>query len=367
VFTRRAKQAGGILGLYTVLGFCYGWEIHFFNLVNHQNIPLLTGLLRPLPDYWIYAALTPGVIWLNSRFRFRRASLASTVAIHAGAAFTFLIAWSAAKVTFYPVEDLMTGDAAPRSWYLFRILVIDNAHDSLCYFMMIVALNELRHYYRKFKEREVRAAKLEAQLAEAHLKVLKMQLDPHFLFNTLHAVSSLMHEDVAAAEKTVGQLRELLHLSLESGSEQEVTLRREMEFLAGYLNIQKTRFRDRLNVQIQVDPRTLDAMVPNMVLQPLVENAVKHGIASRTTPGLIEIRAECRDQFLFLEVTDDGPDAKGAGPDWPSRGVGISNTLARLQQLYGEAQQFSLQRPEGGGTSVRLEIPFRRQNGEGGK
>ena len=236
-----------------------------------------------------------------------------------------------------------------------------------CFFTVIVAVNELLHYYRKFREREVRAAKLAAQLAEAQMKVLKMQLDPHFLFNTLHAVSSLLQEDVAAAEKTVSQLTQLLRLSLESGNEQEVTLRREMDFLSGYLNIQKTRFRDRLNVHIEVDPGILDAMVPNMILQPLVENAVKHGIASRTTPGLLEIRAEHRDQHLFLEVTDDGPNARAGSPDWPSRGRGISNTLARLQQLYGSAQHFSLQRPEAGGTSVRLEIPFRRQNGEGRK
>ena len=134
MFTRRAKQAGGILGIYTALGLGYGWEIYFFHLASHKHIALLTALLRPLPDHWIYAALTPAVIWVNSRFRFTRASLASTVAIHAGAAITFLLAWSAAKVAFYPVEDLVTGTALPRSWYLFRLLVVDNVHDALVFF-----------------------------------------------------------------------------------------------------------------------------------------------------------------------------------------------------------------------------------------
>ena len=361
MFMRRARQAGVILGSWTLLGLFYGWEIYFFNVHNHHDVSLWSALLRPLPDYWIYAALTPAVLWFNSRFRFTRAKLASTTALHAGAVAAFLIAWSAAKMALYPVEDLVTGVAAPRSWYLFRILVVDNVHDALWLFVTLVAINELLHYYRMYREREVRAARLSSQLAEAQLKVLKMQLDPHFLFNTLHAVSSLIHEDVSAAEKTMSRLTGLLRLSMESGEEQEVTLEREMAFMEGYLDIQKTRFRDRLHVKVEIEPRTTEALVPNMILQPLVENAVKHGIASRSTPGNIEIRAASRDGILWIEVSDDGPEASGGGKIWTSRGVGISNTRARLQQLYGGAHHFSLLKSEVGGTRVRLEIPFRRQ------
>ena len=172
------------------------------------------------------------------------------------------------------------------------MLLIHNAHDALWFYGTTVAVSELLRYQRKYRERETRAAKLESQLAHAQLTALKMQLDPHFLFNTLHAISSLMHEDPTAAEKTVNRLSDLLRLSLENGDGQEVTLRREMEFLEGYLDIQKTRLRDRLNVRLHLDPGTLEALVPNMILQPLVENAVKYGIASRNTPGNLEIRAE---------------------------------------------------------------------------
>jgi sensor histidine kinase YesM len=162
----------------------------------------------------------------------------------------------------------------------------------------------------------------------------------------------------------VNRLSDLLRLSLENGDGQEVTLRREMEFMEGYLDIQKTRLRDRLNVRLHLEPGTLEALVPNMILQPLVENAVKYGIASRKTTGNLEIRAEYQDEVLRLEITDDGPGFSPNGMDKPTRGVGIRNTRARLQQLYGKAHNFSMSRPPGGGTQVRLEIPFRRQGGE---
>ncbi len=284
--------------------------------------------------------------------------------IHVVAAVTFLVLWSALTVALYPVEDLLTGYVSARTWSLFRLLLIDNAHDAYWLYGTIVAVSELLHYQRKYRERATRAAKLETQLAHAQLTALKMQLDPHFLFNTLHSISSLMHEDADAADKTVNRLSDLLRLSLENGNEQEVTLRREMEFLEGYLDIQKTRLRDRLHVRLHVDPRTLEALVPNMILQPLVENAVKYGIASRTTPGNLDIRAEDYGEVLRLEISDDGPGLSPNRAGQPTKGVGLANTRARLRQLYGETHHFSLNTPPGGGTQVRLDIPFRRQGDE---
>jgi signal transduction histidine kinase len=364
VLRQRVKQFGVILGLWTATGFFYGCEIYFYNAHIRRAIHLHDDLFRPLPDMWIFAALTPAVLWFSSRFRFRRKNWPFLVGIHLVGVVTFLVVWSALKVGLYPVEDLFTGIALPRNWHLFRLLVIDNAHDALWFYGTIVAVSELLHYQRKYRERQTRAAKLESQLAHAQLTALKMQLDPHFLFNTLHAISSLMHEDAVAAEKTVKRLSDLLRLSLENGNEQEVTLRREMEFLEGYLDIQKTRLRDRLQVRLHLDPRTLEALVPNMILQPLVENAVKYGIAARNTPGILDIRAEDRGEVLRLEITDDGPGFSQLRFDKPTKGIGIANTRARLQHLYGEIHHFSLNTPPGGGTQVRLEIPFRRQGDE---
>jgi LytS/YehU family sensor histidine kinase len=316
-----------------------------------------------LRDEWIFGAITPAVLWFYSRYPFRRERWPLQAGIHLVAAAAYLVVWSALKVVLYPVDDLLTGIALPRNWDLFRILVIHNAHDALWFYSTTIAVSELIRYQRKYRERETRAAKLESQLAHAQLTALKMQLDPHFLFNTLHAISSLMHEDATAACKTVDRLSDLLRLSFESGNEQEVTLRREMEFLEGYLEIQKTRLRDRLNVHFNLAPGTLEALVPNMILQPLVENAVKYGIASRPTPGNIEIRAEDRGSMLCLAITDDGPGFSQERIDRPGKGLGIANTRARLQQLYGEAHRFSLNAPLGGGMEVRLEIPFRLQEG----
>jgi len=156
-------------------------------------------------------------------------------------------------------------------------------------------------------------------------------------------------------------------MSLENGNEQEVTLRREMEFLEGYLDIQKTRLGERLNVQLLVDSGTLDALVPNMILQPLVENAVKYGIASRPTPGHLAIRAKSLGGTLRLEVADDGPGVGPARAGTGAKGIGIANTRARLQQLYGKSHLFDFSQPPGGGTQVRIEIPFRLQGNEAGK
>ena len=367
MFRQRLRQFGVILGLWTATGFFYGCEIYFLNAHVRHPIDLLDALFRPLPDMWIYAVLTPVVLWFYSHFRFQREKWPRLMGIHIAAVVAYLVIWSALKVALYPVDDLLRGIFLPRNGHLFRLLLIHNAHDALWFYGTTVAVSEVLRYQGKYRERETRAAKLQSQLAHAQLTALKMQLDPHFLFNTLHAVSSLMHEDASAACKTVEQLSDLLRLSFESGNEQEVTLRREMEFLQGYLEIQKTRLRDRLNVHLHLDPAALEALVPNMILQPLVENAVKYGIASRQTPGNIEIRAEDLGSVLCLAITDDGPGMSQERIDQPGKGLGIANTRARLQQLYGTTHRFSLKAPAGGGMEVRLELPFRLQGGKSGK
>ncbi len=237
------------------------------------------------------------------------------------------------------------------------MLLIHNAHDALWFYGTTAAVSELLRYQRKYRERETPSRKTRIPTRACPIDGIEDATGSPLLFNTLHAISSLMHEDPTAAEKTVNRLSDLLRLSLENGDGQEVTLRREMEFLEGYLDIQKTRLRDRLNVHLHLDPGTLEALVPNMILQPLVENAVKYGIASRNTPGNLEIRAEYHDEVLRLEITDDGPGVSQNRIDKPTRGVGIRNTRARLQQLYGETDHFSMNRPPGGGTRVRLKYP----------
>jgi sensor histidine kinase YesM len=229
----------------------------------------------------------------------------------------------------------------------------------------IVGLGHAVNYYRQFRDRERRAAQLEAQLAQAHLQVLKMQLHPHFLFNTLNAISALMHKDVELADTMVARLGELLRSSLETIGTQEVPLRQELEFIRPYLEIEQARLGERMTVKMDIDPEAMDLQVPNMILQPLVENAIRHGIAPFIKPGQIEITARRNGGMLHLQVRDNGP---GLSPDQQHAfkpGVGIANTRARLQQLYGADHRFEMVNGSSGGLTVTILIPAREdQNGE---
>ena len=212
-------------------------------------------------------------------------------------------------------------------------------------------------YYQRYQAREIAATRLQAQLTRAQLEALRAQLQPHFLFNTLHAISALMYRDVESADRMMSRLSDFLRLTLDSSGEQEVTLQREMEYLDKYLEIEQVRFGARLVVERSIDPRALDLLVPNLVMQPLVENAVRYGIAPRASGGNIEIAAALSGVTLSLEVRDDGH-----GAEKFTEGVGISNTRARLEQLYGSRAKLELGnlRPGAGehpGFRARIELP----------
>lgn len=189
-----------------------------------------------------------------------------------------------------------------------------------------------------------------------------MQLQPHFLFNTLHSVSALIHKDPVSADRMIARLGDFLRLTLENAGTQEVSLQEELEFLKCYLEIERVRFRERLTVQMNIEPQTLNARLPNLILQPIVENAIKHGIAPRTKPGRIEIEARRFNGILHVQITDNGPGlpANGGSGRIVKGGVGLANTEARLQQLYGSDHRLDLANTSKGGLTVILEIPFKR-------
>ncbi len=211
-------------------------------------------------------------------------------------------------------------------------------------------------FYKRAKERERRSAELEAHLTQARLEALRMQLNPHFLFNTLNSISSLVYDEPRAADEMIGALSELLRLSLNSSDRQEVTLREELHFLDRYLHIEQARFGDRLRIEKDLDPAVLDALVPILVLQPLVENAVKHGLESRLAPGVIAIAASRVGTSLRLQVADNG---RGVPPGTTLReGVGLANTRSRLRELYGKNASFQFRIREGGGFLVEIVLPW---------
>jgi len=189
--------------------------------------------------------------------------------------------------------------------------------------------------------------------------VLRLQLHPHFLFNTLHTISALMHKDLRAADRMLALLGDLLRDSFEKVGAQEVSLKQELGFLERYLEIERTRFRDRLTIRLDIDPETLDAEIPNLVLQPLVENAIRHGIGKRQDAGHIDIVARRKSERLDVRIRDDGPGLAQAPEVALRGGVGLANTADRLQQLYPNAHAFDLHNRPEGGLEVALEIPFK--------
>jgi LytS/YehU family sensor histidine kinase len=222
----------------------------------------------------------------------------------------------------------------------------------------VIAIAHALVYHRESQERAVTAAQLETRLAEAQLQALQRQLHPHFLFNTLHTISALMHRNIDAADAMLARLSDLLRLTLDQVGTQVVTLKEELDFVEKYLEIERTRFGDRLQVRIDVEPGTLDASVPNFILQPLVENALRHGIGPKLGGGTVEVTTRRIDDRLELVVRDDG---RGVPPERLNAfntGVGLGNTRSRLEHMYGTSHRFEFEAPPAGGLEVTIEVPF---------
>jgi LytS/YehU family sensor histidine kinase len=209
---------------------------------------------------------------------------------------------------------------------------------------------------RRFSEAARESEELQGRLDQARLQALRLQLQPHFLFNTLNTITALVHRDPPSAERMVTGLSELLRVSLGNAGEQEVRLDRELEVLRHYLDIQLVRFSDRLSVRFDIDPAARDAMVPSLLLQPLAENAIKHGISPRVAAGHLHISVRRHNEKLSLEVGDDGVGTRGSQP--LTEGVGLGNARARLASLYGEQHRLEAGPRPGGGFTVKIEIPF---------
>lgn len=208
---------------------------------------------------------------------------------------------------------------------------------------------------KKAHAEQERATQLSAQLAKTQLQALKMQLHPHFLFNTLNTISELMHHDIRAADEMMVRLGDFLRMTLDPNVSQEVTLEKELEFLKHYLEIEQVRFKDRLKVEMHIQPDTRHARVPYLLLQPVVENAIRHGISTRAAGGILEISSAKENGFLHIKIQDNG---RGLSQDEIKEGLGLSNTKSRLEKLYGDRFQFELSNRAGSGTIVSLTIPF---------
>jgi sensor histidine kinase YesM len=228
----------------------------------------------------------------------------------------------------------------------------------------VLLITQAIAYYGKYRERELRSSQLEAQLVTAQLEMLKIQLEPHFLFNTLNSIAALARNDGASAEHMTLQLADLLRFSLDAVGVHEVALDRELLVLKKYISIQQTRFKDRLRVELNIDPQTRNGLVPNLILQPLVENAIRHGIGPRRAPGCVRISSWRDGDELWMEIQDDGLGLTRGRGQMPREGVGLRNTRERLRQLYGDEHLLRLEDAPSGGCRVIIRIPFRTTHEE---
>jgi len=298
-------------------------------------------------EQWTCALFVPLFFWMADSVPITRATWKRRAPIFIGVVGASILAKYAVMV---PLVRLWTGHWGTSYW----LSVLDNAVPVAFDFAAIIGVAHALRYHRDVGERERVAAELRNQLAEARLDALRGQLHPHFIFNSLNAAATLMHADVGAADRMITQLGELLRMSIDR-SQPEITLSDEMQLAERYLGIMRLRFSDRLTVRCAIETTARGALVPTFFIQPLIENALEHGIARRPGPGCVDIRARRDGSFLEVVVTDDGPGVAGAPPP----GVGLTNTQARLQHLYGGNSAFRLEGVPGGGARAVVRIPFR--------
>jgi two-component sensor histidine kinase len=303
-----------------------------------------------LADWYLWALFAPLVFWLGARISFTGRGWLRVVIPHLvlGVAIAFV------KVSVrYWIGRAIPMLAQPWPG------ILDTLPQNALVYWSILGAGYALDYYRRFRDRELRAAHLESRLARAQLDVLRMQLHPHFLFNTLHTVSVLVREgDNETADRVIARLSELLRLSIDLEATNEVPLSRELEILSAYLDIQQTRFQERLRVSIDVDATARDGLVPTLILQPLVENSIRHGIGHRETGGSVGIVGRRVGDRLDMTIRDDGPGMATSASN-ASGGVGLANTHARLERLYGRDHRFEYRNEATGGFSVLVSVPWR--------
>ena len=348
------------VGLWTGVGLFFTTGSYIWALRAQSGAALWSAALRrTLPTICLWAVLTPFILWTDRRIgaRFRR--LGSRILAHIPACLFWTLLQQVA-VLF--ISAWMDGH--PRlTWQMLGGILGGSFHWNVPFYWVIAGVSIARDYYSESRRREQNEAQLEQLLAEARLQALRAQLNPHFLFNALNAISSFVERDPRRARAMIEHLATFLRFTLDGGDDRSTTLQHELDALEHYLSIQRARFEDRLRVDLDVETEALRARVPTLILQPLVENAISHGIAPRAAAGSVRISAHRTNGSLELAVRDDGP---GLPPGWSERsasGVGIANTRERLEHLYPGRHEFTVQNAAGGGVIADIVIPYREDSG----
>ena len=359
VFTGKFVKWVWIWAIWTLVGFFFASQFALQNQLSPNPVPFWRIVMWQLFSGYVWFALSPVIFWLSGKFPFDGEHWKISVPVHLVASLVIALFQLSIDAFVLPKLGYLRNYQTASYFETYKIFLLINLHFSVAIYWGVLAIHQAIKYYRKYRERELTTSQLEARLAQSRLQVLKMQLHPHFLFNTLNAISELIYKDRESADRMIMNLSDLLRMSFENLEVQEISLKQELEFLEKYLEIEQMRFHDRLTVDMQIAPETLEASVPNMVLQPLVENAIKHGIAPRSAGGRIDIEATRKNGDLKISVVDDGLGVPFGDLENLADGVGLSNTKRRLRHLYGEAHHFELRAPGKKGLRVDLTIPFK--------
>ncbi len=374
--TRAREQPGKwrvgtkVLLIATLLGVFFAAQIYYSAASFDHSVSWGQALYWAFGDWYEWALLSPVIFWLCRRFPFDRQSWPKSLPVHLVVGLLLSGIHAVLCALAAVLQGWVTGAPTLFSSEVHKVLA-NRTHFNIAVYTVIVCAWHAWDYHRRYREREAQATELAARLAQAQLQALRMQLNPHFLFNTLNTISSLMLKDVNSANRMIVRLGELLRLTLEISNDQEVPLRQEIEFLQRYVEIEQIRFGALLQVKMDIEPATLNATVPNLILQPLVENAIRHAIEPQTTGGQIELRCVRDNGSLLLQVSDNGQGLNSRRADTAEASnqarerIGLNNTRQRLQKLYGDRQSFELVANPSGGMTANIIIPFRLANAAG--
>ena len=361
------RRAGLLFGGWTLVSVIFA-AISYAAAIgeNNKEFGFVSALRLNLVQFYLWAILSPLVFRFSRRFPIELRPLnVRNLLLYFPALISFAgihqvihlaVLWSITPSWSQKYPALID---CYRAYFAFGFYV-----DLIIALLIMIAVHALL-YYQNFRASELAQSSLKTQLAQAQLRALKMQLHPHFLFNTLHSISSLVLEDPLKANSMIARLGDFLRLTVENSEQQLVTLKEETEFLRCYLDIEQVRFGDRLTVAFELEPQTLSAQVPHLILQPIVENAVQHALAPRAAPGHINIEAKRLNSVLRVAISDNGPGISSNANLPGKKGVGLSNVRTRLQQIYGSDFRFELVNDGDGGLTVVMEIPFEREPDHG--
>lgn len=360
-------------GIWTTLAIFLSIRGLLYYYRQGVEIPWASVISSSFIDFYLWGMVSPLIFIICRRFPFERDKIVRRILLHLFLSFTFAFVITQVSILFYWYLGSPNPQRYPSLSVAYKKALLDPYllhQNTLVYWMTLLAAHTIR-YYRQLRARENQAAqftaqtaRLSEQLAHAQLNALKMQVHPHFLFNTLNAISALLDTDVKAADRMIARLSDFLRMTLKNSEAPATTLEKELEFLRAYLEIEQIRFQDRLVVEIEVEPQVLDAIVPNLILQPLVENAVRHGIAEQKQIGRLRIAARSFEERLLIEIEDNGP-GLNSGKIKTGSGLGLTNTNARLEHFYSGDFNFEINEIQSfRGTIVKLNLPcFFESNG----